>query len=166
MSELLRNFKQETLELVEIMVQKLESAEEGDESSELLSTFAQLSDRIMGGAKQLEMDGYQGAGRIADLSALLKVLGYKASRLEPFSSLLTVSIGVLLDATGELKNMINQLGEGKPAEGTWLSSLIDRLEWLDSQFGPEIHGGVPDSVRIDGEFGGLLSRIKNRQKVQ
>ncbi len=163
MSELSRNFKQEALELVDLMVQVLEAGEGGESPEAHLSTFGQYADRIMGGAKQVQLDGFSGAAQIAGLAALLKNLGYKASRLEPFSSLLTVAVGVLLDATGELNNLIKNSGESTGANSQMAGTLIDRLEWLDRQFSPEIHGGVPDSVRVDGEFADLLSRVKNQK---
>jgi hypothetical protein len=152
MSDLMNEFKSESRTLIGQMVEILELCESGAAGPVKLETFGQLADRIMGAAKILEVNLGDQAGQLASVAQftqLCKLLGYKCAQLSPGSGLWPVSVPLLLDATEELRMLVEGLDE-KTGPPVFRRALLDRLAWLNEQFGSDIDGGVP--VSSSGKF--------------
>lgn len=147
MTDLVNEFKAESVGLIEQMVELLEACEEGRGQAAHLDKFAQFSDRIMGAARQIATKGRPEMMTllvIGKFAQLCKLLGYKTAQLPVQNELFPVAVGVLLDACGELHEKIKGLGNvviKSPDKVT--KTLLERLSWLNHQFNPDIEGGVP-----------------------
>lgn len=167
MADLMNEFKSESEDLVNQMIGILESCESGASGPVAMEDFGQLADRMMGGARQLVSNlggDHSSLTSVAKFTQLCKLLGYKASQLGPTSALLPVSVGVLLDASEELRTMIVNLKEQDGGGSAVVSTaLLERLKWLNEQFGANIDGGVPmSSGRIidPNQLNALFDQLK------
>ncbi len=149
MTDLVDEFKVESLVLVKQMGESLELCETGQGKAGDLEKFAQLADRIMGSAQQIgtiERPDLTVILLISKFAELCKILGYKTSKLPVGQELYRIAVGVLLDAHGELDRLIAGLSSERVDHADQISTtLIERLKWLNLQFSPEIQGGVPIS---------------------
>jgi hypothetical protein len=156
MSDIAAEFKAESASLVMQMIELLEACEETGGDTVRLEKFAMYADRIMGACRQLmSVQSMKSIDlwTIDQLAQLCKLLGYKTSRLMDLKGLSPVAIGILLDASEDLKLWI----EGRPSDAT--TDLLDRLHWLDQQFTSDITGEVPLS-----QAAGLIDRLKQSLK--
>lgn len=149
MSDLLSEFKAESLSLIDQMVVLLESCEAGTGTHAEVEQFGLFADRIMGMAKQLLISQRirpRDLNLISQFSQLCKILGYKSAQLGLHDGLWPIAIGVLLDSSEELKRLIQGLHQDTaPEVGAPTAPLLTRLEWLNDQFAADIDGGVPMS---------------------
>lgn len=128
------------------MLAILEEAEEDFTKVRTLDTFGQLVDRIMGGAKTIAISDPKltTMEAIGKYSELCKAIGYKGSQITDNEQLYNVTVGVLLDGTEVLDEMINGLKDGSESsvEDFMTGHFLERLTWLASQFGDEYRASV------------------------
>ena len=155
MDEIIKEFKSESHELVQHMLAILEEAEEDFTKVRSLDTFGQLVDRIMGGAKTIaatdpKLTTLEAIGKYSELC---KAIGYKGSQISNNEQLYNVTVGVLLDATEMLDEMVNGLesGDEKSTEDFMTSHFLERLTWLASQFGDEYRASVAVDKKDDSK---------------
>ena len=159
MSDIVREFKAESLALIEQMLVLLEICETPQGQPSEIEKFGLFADRIMGSAKQLSFDQSVSSvdlTMIVQLSELCKILGYKSAKLKPQEGLWSVAVGVLLDATDELRRLIAEFQAKSQLAGGLAAGLIARLKWLNEQFAADIDGGVPMS-----QVQNLLNHLKS-----
>lgn len=165
----MNEFKSESIELIDQMIGILESCEAGESEPVSMENFGQLADRMMGGARQLDSSlggGHAHLTSVARFTQLCKLLGYKASQLGSESPLWLLAVGVLLDASGELKILVGGLEESESkAVSAVNAALLDRLQWLNQQFDDNIDGSVPmstgrivDPIQVQA----LFDQLKNK----
>ncbi len=146
MDEIIKEFKSESHELVQHMLAILEEAEEDFTKVQSLDTYGQLVDRIMGGAKTIAISDPQltTMEAIGKYSELCKAIGYKGSQITDNEQLYNVTVGVLLDGTEVLDEMINSLrgGSEKSVDDFMTGHFLERLTWLANQFGDEYRASV------------------------
>lgn len=165
MTEIIAEFKSESLNLLEELNGILDDCEAGGAGPESLKTCGMLADRIMGAAKGLALQVEQGRDSfmmIGELAQLYKLLGYKGAQLENKSELWNVAVGVMLDAISQFKEIIASVDASEPLRGSRLTkAMIDRLYWLDEQFASNISGTVPMSgAQDEKQIKELFNKLK------
>lgn len=146
MDEIVQEFKDESLTLVEDLIKVLEAVEDDPSSSPQLEEFGQKVDRIMGSSKTMEM-AVEDSGRyalIGNYAELCKSLGYKGSQIENNESLVNVTVGLLFDATETLQTLIESVdAQSTPElEEVFSAPFLERLKWLSEQFGDEYRASL------------------------
>lgn len=139
-------FKSESKDLVEELIDLLEEAEEtGIQSKVKLDKYGQIVDRIMGSATSLSMtvEDSQYLEKIGHYAEICKIVGYKGSQLEN-EQFFNVVVAMLLDATEMLQQMVKELGtaEERDLKDLLTDTFLDRLRFIDSQFDENLRGTV------------------------
>lgn len=146
MDEFLPEFKSESLELVQQMLNLLEGIEGDFQGRAFLEQYGQIVDRIMGGAKNmaLGLPSNQQIKSIAAYAEICKVIGYRGSQIEKNEGFYSIVVAFLLDATEMLREMIDSLGTpNEQAIGETLKGqLLDRLHWIAGQFDENLRASV------------------------
>lgn len=126
--EIRKDFCDECEQLLVQMEEVLEEYEENPKDLKKLATFGQLIDRMMGAAKNLNLDTF---GRYCELG---KMIGYKASQSSNFA-LNTLAAGILIDTIDFLNQMVNSIrvGANNPSVQD-VDTFIGRLKILSEKF--------------------------------
>jgi hypothetical protein len=161
--ELIQGFQEEVSQLLselDPVVEQLEEFEDSEFPSELLETFAQRIDRIMGAAKtmaQLDPESL-GLGAIGTLAELCKVMGYEAARQKKLP-LVPIFGGFWSETVELVRNITDKLEDQKAANDIVKSGferLKGRLQWLKSKvFQNTDAGGKLAQDAIDQLLGNL-----------
>lgn len=167
MTELLVDFKAESVELATQMLDILEQCEAGTKGPAALEEFGMFSDRIMGAAKTivLQLPEYEVRLKaISEFTELCKLLGYKTSQLKINSGVWPVALAILLDAAEEIMKMINAITDESAEKNKNLlaKTLLDRLAWLNQQYSSDIQGTVPmrgHDITDSSEVQDLLTKL-------
>lgn len=139
MKEVVLEFCEESEKQFDELEKILEDLEEDPKKLELLESFGQVIDRVMGAAQTL------GVEDISTFCELGKSIGYKASQAAS-PPLVEVSVAVLFDSVDLLRKMVTQLRSGNDAtDGLNIKAFTSRLEWLAEKF-KDVEWG---SVAID-----------------
>ncbi len=169
MTDLMSEFKSESSDLVNQMTALLEQCEEGAAGPDSMEKFGQLADRIMGAARQLERISagvHSDLTTAAELTQLCKLLGYKSAQLDAKGALWPVAVGVMLDATEELRRLLNGVDMSRPSVASAVeNAIIDRLQWLNQQFHKSVDGSVPMSsgrIMDQNYIESLFAKLKNK----
>jgi len=138
MDEIIEEFKEESSQLVQNLIEILENAEDNPGSSEKLEEYGQKVDRIMGSAKTMVMTSDEPGEfeMIGQYAELCKSIGYKGSQIQNNESLYNVTVGLLFDATESLEGLINKIGQKSSFSKDEVMSqpFLERLKWLSTQF--------------------------------
>jgi len=165
MDEILDEFRNESKGLVSEMLEILEEVEGQFDHRFLLENFGQVVDRIMGGAKNLELayEENENIRKIAKYSELCKLVGYKTSQIDN-PDLFTVSVALLLDATEMLDDLVEKFGTDKEIDVSQIlsSTFLDRLSWVAGKFDENLRASV--AVNKDKKDGKSQDQIDDLLK--
>ncbi len=146
-NEILKDFQQESNQLIVQLLQILEECEDDFSQVKRLEDYGQTVDRIMGAAKSIaitvsEKDHF--IHKVGDYTALCKAVGYKASQIKGNEQFYNVSVALLLDATEMLSVMIENILDSKKVDfkSQFSATFLDRLRWVSAQFGAEYKASV------------------------
>lgn len=145
MDEILLEFKEESKDLVEQLLDILDSAEEGYENRAQLEEYGQIVDRIMGGAKSVAMAcESEMPSQIGAYAELCKIVGYKGSQISSDTNFYVVVVAFLQDATEMLEKMVEVTGTPKEQSIKELLSttFLDRLKWISERFEEGLRASV------------------------
>lgn len=146
--DILKDFEIESVNLIESMLRILEDCEDNFKQVQRLEEFGQTVDRIMGGAQNLAVllpTENKIIQSIADYAAVCKAVGYKASQIKDNEAFYNVCVGLLLDATENLQNMIevvNDPASHQQVEKLIAPQIIDRVKWVSAQFSSDYSASV------------------------
>jgi hypothetical protein len=131
------DFVQESLSLVDQCIDLLEKIEQDPSEVEKLSEFANLIDRVMGGAKSLALgaDSEHALHLIGDYCAICKSVGYQGSRIQNNDQLYSITTALLLDAIEMVKVLFAKLEVSRTElKKIFSTTFLDRLKWISFQF--------------------------------
>lgn len=143
-AQILKDFILETKTLIAQMQEILDEAALDIGQAHRLQNFAQMMDRIMGGARILALDFIDQTHpihKIADYTGICKGVGYKTAQLKLNLKFYQICVALLADATEVLQNLINEVEKQTPnldLKTLMSSTFIDRLRWVSSKFSSEI----------------------------
>lgn len=134
---ILDDFVQESLGLVDKCIELLESIEQDPSEVEKLSEFANLIDRVMGGAKSLalEISKEHALHLVGDYCAICKSVGYQGASIQNNDQLYSVCVALLLDAVEMVRTLLTQI-EMKRSDllKIFSATFLERLKWMSFQF--------------------------------
>lgn len=173
MDEIIKEFKLESLELVQHLLAILEEAEGNFKKVRSLDTYGQIVDRIMGGAQTLAAQdpNLQTIATIGQYAELCKGVGYKGSQISDNEELFHVTVGILLDGTEMLEAMIESLPEEKEKtmDDFMTQHLLDRLKWLAGQFDESFRASLSiqkndqsELIESQSEIDALIAHFSKR----
>jgi hypothetical protein len=145
--ELIKDFQQESQDLIEKMNLILEQCEDDIRLAPGLEEYGQFVDRIMGGSQSLAM-GLESSSEVLPIleqighySGVCKAVGYKTSQLVKQEDFYNICMAFLMDATEVLEIMTREiLTEKKTYE--FNETFISRLKWVSEQFSGEFRSSV------------------------
>ena len=128
MDELLQEFCLETNTIISDLESLLEKLEENPSDFQLLETFGQKVDRIMGAAKSLE---YLTIGTITEFC---KSISYKAAQSKN-TELVIIVVAFLFEAVEALKEMSKTLSTSgqEQLDSTISKTIFSRLEFISQK---------------------------------
>lgn len=129
MREVVVEFCDETVLLIDELEDILESLEDEIEDASLLESFGQKIDRVMGSAATL------GADQIAKYCELGKIIGYKSSQADDIK-IREVVVAILFDTLDLLRKMIDGLKDQNEDALSQINTEAfgTRLIWLSEKF--------------------------------
>jgi hypothetical protein len=101
----------------------------------------------MGGSQSLVVGVHPGSHvipvleQIGNYSSVCKAVGYKTSQLKERPEFYEICVAFLMDATEVLEDMANGILEDD-SKYSFDQTFIDRLKWVNSQFGDEYRSSV------------------------
>jgi len=144
--DIVKDFVIESKELIQDLIEILESIEGNFSEVGQLEEYGQKVDRIMGGAKSLALlvPLEHPLHMVADYAALCKAVGYKASQIQANPQFFDICVALLLDATETLSDWIEGLGNDTSEElkKSISATFLERLRWVSNQFGADVRGSV------------------------
>lgn len=159
MDELLEDFKLETKDLTQDLIEILEEIEGDFSLVKRLEEYGQVVDRIMGGAKSIAiaLDDSTYMDNIGNYAEVCKAVGYKGSQIEENEHFYNIVVALLLDATEMLMEFLENLGTDKEKDIKAIlnKTFLERLKWVSSQFDKNtrssvaIAGGKASQGQID-----------------
>lgn len=161
MDELVTEFKSESQEIIEELLQLLEEMEEGLSPVSRLDDYGQKVDRIMGGATSLAvmMNEDHLLTQIGSCAGLCKTLGYRGSQITANPALATAVVAVLADMTEILETMVEIYGTSKnfDLQNPSFLAMVGRLRWLIDQFADNTRS----SLKIDSKEDHLATQFQD-----
>ncbi len=145
MDEILQDFKEESLALIESNLDLLEEIEEDPSRGKELEKFGQQIDRIMGGAKNVYMlNQNQSVKQVGDYSELCKIVGYKGSQVVKDKEFFAIIVAFLIDATEMMEDIVNRLGTSNETGVKEVATVtfLDRLKWINEKFKAGLRSSV------------------------
>ncbi len=145
---ILDDFLQESLTLVEQCIELLETIESNPSEVERLGEFANLIDRVMGGAKSLALglSEENALHLIGDYCAICKSVGYQSSRIQNNVQLYDIAVALLLDAVEMVRTLFQRLDTSRSElKKLFTTTFLDRLKWMSVQF---------DEIEKNRKYGG------------
>ncbi|MCM2281234.1 MAG: hypothetical protein NDI61_05235 [Bdellovibrionaceae bacterium] len=161
MDEIIAEFQSESKTLIGQLLEILEGIEDGTYPYKRLEEYGQLIDRIMGTAKSLAVvseelkEPFEAIGTYGELC---KVVSYRASQIVGNDSLCAIVVGLLLDATEMLSEMVDKLSVQLNVKGFMSSTFLDRVRWVSSQFGSDLRGTLQSGLP-QNEIDNLLKAL-------
>ncbi|MFN8845935.1 MAG: hypothetical protein ACK5V3_13975 [Bdellovibrionales bacterium] len=134
---ILDDFVQESLSLVDQCLELLETIEQDPSEVEKLSEFANLIDRVMGGAKSLALgaSAEHALHLIGDYCAICKSVGYQGAKIQNNDQMYFITTALLLDAVEMIKVLFAKLEiSGSELKKIFTTTFLDRLKWISFQF--------------------------------
>lgn len=150
--EILKDFVAESKQIVNSSLSLLEGIEGNYSKISELEVYGNNIDRIMGGARTVAL----GVGQdhvlfmISDYAALCKAVGYKASQIKNNESLFNICVGLLIDATEMLSNILDNIDKDTETLKRKLpQEFIERVRWASNQFKDDLRESVDVSKNKD-----------------
>ncbi len=159
---ILKEFIEESKSLISQGLEILEEVESDPGKIKSLETYGNYVDRIMGGAKSLAMmvNKTHPLNFVSDYCALCKAVGYKSSQIVNNEPFLMICVGILLDATETLKELIDKLAEGQLIQRNAITqTFLDRLQWVSNQFGKGMRETVGKKGMEQNDIDQLLKKL-------
>lgn len=147
--EIIKEFLDESKTLVGELVVLLENIEGDFSKVGLLADYGNGVDRIMGGAKSLALlaPPDHALHMISDYAALCKAVGYKASQINNNEQFFEICVGLLLDATETLVQLLENIDkDSKTLKKSLPQAFLDRLSWASDQFSAQVSATVLTGV--------------------
>ena len=168
MDQLIDDFKEETNNLVTEMMEILEKLEDSFEDHKDLSNFGQLVDRIMGGAKSLELMDSPYSPQLKDIgnyAEICKIVAYRGSQIESNASFFNIVVALLMDATEMLADLIFNLKteSQKEVKEVLTNTFLERLKLINQQFDQSLRGSL-DISKDQGPKGATQNEIDELMK--
>ncbi len=138
---ILDDFVKESLSLVDQCIELLESIESDSKQVKRLAEFANLIDRVMGGAKSLALSLHEehSLHLIGDYCAICKSVGYQGVKIQNNDELFNVTVALLLDAVEMVQNLLERVDKTRTElKKMFTNTFLDRLKWISFQF-DQIH---------------------------
>ncbi len=146
MDEFIVDFKVEAKKLVTDMTDILEGLEGDFSLKEGLNDYGQLVDRILGGAKSLELNSEspRNLQDIGNYAEICKLVAYSGSQISKNEGLYNIVVALLLDATEMLGEMIlaTDTGEEKNIKELLSTTFLERLKLINQQFDVNTRGSL------------------------
>ncbi len=146
MDDVIQYFLNESRGILAEMTGLLHEMDGKPKEIHMLENYGQLMDRVMGGAKTLEMQ-YQSPllSYITSYSELCKTISYKGSQLKGNPEFGIVIVAFLLDATEMLEELINGLGseEQYQVKDLLTKTFLSRLQLIGEGFDKNMRGTLP-----------------------
>jgi chemotaxis protein histidine kinase CheA len=158
-TEIIKDFLDESKSLVEDLVTLLEDIEGDFSKVAKLADYGNGVDRVMGGAKSLalQVDSNHALHMIADLTAVCKAVGYKASQIEGNEQLFNACVGLLLDATETLQQLLDRIDQDTATLKKIIpQAFIERLTWASNQFSSDVRASVSS-----GNMNDLIKKLSH-----
>jgi len=169
--EILKDFLQETKDLIAKMQEILEEAEQDIKLAPRLENYGQMVDRIMGGTRLIALDikdKDHALHKIADYTGICKAVGYKTSQIRDNPAFYQICIALLMDATDILQELVKEVERGTTnvnLKEMMSKTLIDRLKWVSDKFSAEyrssvkVGSGAVSSKMSQEEIDKLMSKL-------
>lgn len=144
-SEIIKDFVIESKTLVEELVVILETVEGDFSKVGQLADYGNGVDRIMGGAKSLAIMAppEHALYMISDYAAVCKAVSYKAAQINNNKQFFDICVGLLLDATETLGELLNQIDKDSTTlKQSIPQAFIERLNWASDQFAVHVRATV------------------------
>lgn len=149
MNELIEEFKSESQEIVETLLDQLDEIEADLGRIRELESYGQKVDRIMGGAMSLAMmlGNDPLLMQIGSCAGMCKAVGYRGSQVGENKALSNAVVAFLIDMTELIRDMVEACGEENSfdLEDRVFLTMTDRLKWISEQF----QQGLRSSLKID-----------------
>jgi len=158
--EIVKEFLDESKQLVEGLVEILEGIEGDFGKVSQLAEYGNGVDRIMGGAKSLALlaPPDHALHMISDYAAVCKAVSYKASQISNNEELYNICVGLLLDATENLIFLLNNIEEKVSVLKQKIpQAFIERLNWASNQFDENVSATVTKSH--PSEINALIKKL-------
>lgn len=154
--EILMDFVKETKELMTQLTEVLEEVEGDVHNAPKLATYAQVIDRIVGGASTVAMNMPQpnaAIDKIADYCKLCKIVGFKTSQMKGTEGFYDICIALLMDATDVLSEMLGHLEKKQNVDLKEVISqtMIDRVKWVNEKFSSDFHDSMTLKKKSTGQ---------------
>ncbi|MCB0408332.1 MAG: hypothetical protein KDD34_09020 [Bdellovibrionales bacterium] len=163
MDEIIKEFKSESEGLVQHLLAILEEAEGDFSKVRSLDTYGQIVDRIMGSSQTIAVmnPDQTTVATIGKYAELCKSIGYMGSQIQNNIELYNVTVGILLDGTEMLEQMLNSLDDknNKTVDDFMTDRFLERLVWLAGQFDGSYRASLSTEKRSDSEMVGSQSEI-------
>ena len=134
---ILSDFKEESLNLINECIELLESIEDDPSEVEKLKEFANLIDRVMGGAKSLALMAPpdHALNLIGDYCAICKSVGYQGAQIFNNDQFYNVVVALLLDAVEMTKDLFSKLDSSvADLKKLFTTTFLERLKWVSFQY--------------------------------
>ena len=151
MNELLLEFKDETKKLIDELESIVNKLDEDPSNSKLFGQFAQIIDRVMGGAKSLALALPQNAkvlNTIGDYAEVCKAVGYKMSQTKN-PALGVIVIAFFSDAIESLLELLGAFAIDMSSLQQKNDHLLERLKWLAQQFDPNLRASITSESKLN-----------------
>jgi hypothetical protein len=160
--QLFNDFQLESKNLISQMTVILESCEGDFSQVQRLEEYGLTVDRIMGGAKTLSLtvnNPQHLIHKLGDYSAICKMVGYKASQIRDNESFYEICVGLLLDATDAMQEIVEHLLDPQAKLQDFVSTtLIERVKWVNTKFGNQYRGTVGGKKESPDTPGGKMNQ--------
>ena len=145
--EILQSFLLDSKYLVVQMTEMLEECDGDFDQVLRLEDYGQAADRIMGAAQSLAMleeDTEHVMHKIGSCSAICKVVGYKTAQITDNEEFYNICVGLLLDATEILGQLMAVLesGRARPIKELVSDTVIERMRWVSAKFPKEYRSSL------------------------
>jgi len=150
-NEIISSFLEESYDIVDQLEVILETCESSFSHVRQLENFGQMVDRIMGAAKSIALqlqDKNPALDAIGEYAQICKNVGYKSSQIKTNEKFYNVCVSFLLDALEVLREACDALKNKVPINLEKKKNFLDRLKWIDGQFGSEYRASVDPTAKV------------------
>jgi hypothetical protein len=143
--EIIKDFVNESKNIVKECLILLESIEGHYEKSALLEKYGNSLDRIMGGARTIALDVSKDhvLYMISDYAALCKNVSYKAAQIKVNEPFFNVCVALLIDASEMLSLILDKTDlSTEEIKKSIPDEFIGRLRWVLNQFNNQVRSTV------------------------
>ncbi len=153
-NEILSDFVLESKQIVDEILEILEEAEGDFSKVSTLEQYGQKVDRIMGAAKSVAMMAPEDhpIHWVADYAAVCKSVGYKTSQIKDNKDFYDICVGLLLDATENLAELMDHLDQTvQDLRARVPEAFLTRLKWVAEKFSADFRMSVDAGPKAAGD---------------